>query len=106
MQIETFNHAVSTDDAQEKQARSYELAFVGNKKFVNSKFEAHHLNDEIVLDPPLDKDQLVPQHHLLSNSSRPPVPLLRVRRIDGGFINMNNNNRKDKDLRVVPDKKY
>jgi hypothetical protein len=40
MQIETFNHAVSTGDAQEKQARSYELAFARNKKFLNSKFEA------------------------------------------------------------------
>jgi hypothetical protein len=36
MQIETFNHVESTGDAQEKQARSYELAFVENKKFVDS----------------------------------------------------------------------
>jgi hypothetical protein len=41
VQIETFNHAESTDDVQEKQARRYELAFPENKKFVNSKFEAH-----------------------------------------------------------------
>jgi hypothetical protein len=41
MQIETFNHAESIVDAQEKQARSYELAFAGNKKFINSKFGAH-----------------------------------------------------------------
>ncbi len=41
MQIETFNHAESTGDAQEKKARSYELAFAENKKFVNSKFGAH-----------------------------------------------------------------
>jgi hypothetical protein len=41
MPIETFNHAESTGDAQEKQARSYELAFAKNKDFVNSKFRAH-----------------------------------------------------------------
>jgi hypothetical protein len=41
MQIETFNHAESTGNAQEKQARSYESAFAENKKFVNSKFGAH-----------------------------------------------------------------
>jgi hypothetical protein len=41
MQIETFNRAESTGDAQEKKARSYELAFAENKKFVNSKFGAH-----------------------------------------------------------------
>jgi hypothetical protein len=41
MQIATFNHAESTDDAQEKQARNYELAFVENNKFVNSKFGTH-----------------------------------------------------------------
>jgi len=41
MQIETFNHGKSTDDAQEKQARSYELAFTENSKFVNSKSRAH-----------------------------------------------------------------
>jgi hypothetical protein len=38
MDIETFNHAESTADAQEKQARSYELGFAENKKLVNSKF--------------------------------------------------------------------
>ena len=43
MQTETFNHADSTDDAQEKQACSYKLAFAENKKFVNSKFGAHLL---------------------------------------------------------------
>jgi hypothetical protein len=32
MQIETFNHAESTSDAQEEQARSNELAFAENKK--------------------------------------------------------------------------
>ncbi len=41
MQIENFNRTESTGDAQEKQARSYELAFAENKKFVNSKFGAH-----------------------------------------------------------------
>jgi hypothetical protein len=41
MQIETFNHAESTSDAQEKQERSYESAFNENKKFVNSTFGAH-----------------------------------------------------------------
>ncbi len=41
MQIETCNHAESTDDAQEKQARNYELAFVENNKSVNCKFGAH-----------------------------------------------------------------
>ncbi len=41
MQIETFNHAESTGDAQEKQARSYEPVFAEKKKFVNSKFGAH-----------------------------------------------------------------
>jgi hypothetical protein len=41
MQIETFNHAKSTDDAQERQASSYELPLAKNKKFVNSKFGAH-----------------------------------------------------------------
>jgi hypothetical protein len=41
MQIATFNHADSTGDAQEKQARSYKLAFAENKKCVNSKFRAH-----------------------------------------------------------------
>jgi hypothetical protein len=41
MQIETFNHAQSNGVAQEKQARSYELAFAENKKFVNSKFGPH-----------------------------------------------------------------
>jgi hypothetical protein len=41
MQIETFNHAESTSDAQEEQARSNELAFAENKKVVNSKFGAH-----------------------------------------------------------------
>jgi hypothetical protein len=41
MQIETFNHADSTDDTQEKETRSYELAFAENKKFINSKFGAH-----------------------------------------------------------------
>ncbi len=41
MQIETFNHAESHVDAQEKQARSYELVFVEEKKSVNSKFGAH-----------------------------------------------------------------
>jgi hypothetical protein len=40
MQIETFNHAESTGNAQEKQARSYEPAFAENKKVVNSKFGA------------------------------------------------------------------
>ncbi len=30
MQIETFNHAESTGDAQEKKTRSYELAFAEN----------------------------------------------------------------------------
>jgi hypothetical protein len=44
MQIETLNHAESTGDAQEKQARSYELAFAENKKVVNSKFGAHLFN--------------------------------------------------------------
>jgi hypothetical protein len=47
MQIETFNHAESTGDAQEKQARSYELAFAENKKFVNSKFGAHLFNHNV-----------------------------------------------------------
>jgi hypothetical protein len=37
MHIKTFNLAESTGDAQEKQARSYELAFAENKKLVNSK---------------------------------------------------------------------
>jgi hypothetical protein len=41
MQTETFNHADSTGDAQEKQACSYKLAFAENRKFVNSKFGAH-----------------------------------------------------------------
>jgi hypothetical protein len=41
MQIETFNHAESTGDAQEKQARSYGLAFAENKTFLNCKFGAH-----------------------------------------------------------------
>jgi len=41
MQIETFNHAQSTYDAQEKQARSYELKFTENSKFVNSKSRTH-----------------------------------------------------------------
>ncbi len=41
MQIETFNHAEPIRNAQEKQARSYGLAFAENKKFVNSKFGAH-----------------------------------------------------------------
>jgi hypothetical protein len=41
MQIETFNHAESTGDGQEKQARSYELAFAEKKKFINSKFRVH-----------------------------------------------------------------
>jgi hypothetical protein len=41
MQIKTFNHAESTGDTQEKQARSYEIAFAENKKCVNSKFGAH-----------------------------------------------------------------
>jgi hypothetical protein len=40
MQIETFNHAESIRDAQEKPARNYGLAFAENKKFVNSKFGA------------------------------------------------------------------
>jgi hypothetical protein len=40
-QIETFNHAESTSDAQGKQACSYELAFTESKKFINSKFGAH-----------------------------------------------------------------
>jgi hypothetical protein len=31
MQKETLNHAESTGDAQEKQARSYELALAENK---------------------------------------------------------------------------
>jgi len=38
MQIETFNRTESTGDAQEKQARSYELAFAENKKCVNFNF--------------------------------------------------------------------
>jgi hypothetical protein len=33
MQIETFNHAKSTGDAQVKQAPSYELAFAENTNF-------------------------------------------------------------------------
>ncbi len=37
MPIETFNHAKSTDAAQNTQACGYELTFVENKKFVNSK---------------------------------------------------------------------
>ena len=41
MQIETFNHAESTGDAQKLQARSYELTFAETKKFVNSTFGAH-----------------------------------------------------------------
>jgi hypothetical protein len=41
MPIETVNQAESTGDAQEKQARGYELAFAENKKCVNSKFGAH-----------------------------------------------------------------
>jgi hypothetical protein len=41
MQIETFNHAESTGDAQEKQAHSCELALAENKKFVDSRFGAH-----------------------------------------------------------------
>jgi hypothetical protein len=41
MQIETFNHAESIRDAQEKQARSYGLASAENKTFVNFKFGAH-----------------------------------------------------------------
>jgi hypothetical protein len=41
MQMWTLNHAESTRDAQEKQARSDELAFTENNKFVNSKFGAH-----------------------------------------------------------------
>ncbi len=40
MPIETFNQAESTGDAQNTQARGYELTFVENKKFVNSKFGA------------------------------------------------------------------
>jgi hypothetical protein len=40
MQIETFNHAKSTADAQNTQARGYELTFVENRKFLNSKFGA------------------------------------------------------------------
>ncbi len=40
-QMETFNHAEPTGDAQEKQACSYELAFVESKKFANSKRGAH-----------------------------------------------------------------
>jgi hypothetical protein len=41
MQLETFNRADSTVDAQEKQARSYKLAFAENKKCINCKFGAH-----------------------------------------------------------------
>jgi hypothetical protein len=36
-----FNHAESTGDVQEKQARSHEQAFAENKKLVNPKFGAH-----------------------------------------------------------------
>jgi hypothetical protein len=41
MKIQTFNHAESTGDAQEQQARSYELALPGKKIFVSSKFGAY-----------------------------------------------------------------
>ncbi len=41
MQIETFSQTESTGDAQEKQVRSYELAFAENKKLVNSKVGVH-----------------------------------------------------------------
>ncbi len=40
MQIETLNHAESTGDAKEKQARSCELALAENKTFVDSRFGA------------------------------------------------------------------
>jgi hypothetical protein len=43
MQMETFSHTESTGDAQKKQARSDELTFAENKKFVKSKFGAHFL---------------------------------------------------------------
>jgi len=42
--MKTFKHAESTDDAQEKQARSYELVFAENSEFINSKFRAHFVN--------------------------------------------------------------
>jgi hypothetical protein len=62
MQIETFNHAESTGDAQEKRARSYEPAFAEKKKFLNSKFGANlfltHLNgDNILLSMAIGKNQ-------------------------------------------------
>jgi hypothetical protein len=38
MQTESANHAELTSDAQEKSARSYELEFAPNEKYVNSKF--------------------------------------------------------------------
>jgi hypothetical protein len=49
VQIETFNHADSTGDAQEKQARNYELAFGESKEFVNSKCGAHFFLTSISL---------------------------------------------------------
>jgi hypothetical protein len=42
--MKTFKHAESTEDAQEKQARSYELVFAENSEFVNSKFRTHFVN--------------------------------------------------------------
>ncbi len=41
MQTKSANHAASTGHAQEKSARSYELEFFPNLKFVNSKLGAH-----------------------------------------------------------------
>ncbi len=49
MQIETFKHAESIHDAQEKQARNYGLAFAAHKRFVKSRFGAHLFQTRINL---------------------------------------------------------
>ncbi len=49
MQIETFNHAKSTNDAQEKKAPIYKLKFAENSKFVDSKSRTHFFEPKIWL---------------------------------------------------------